>query len=34
MRNAHKDLVGIFEGKKLFGTPNQGWKDNIKLCLI
>jgi hypothetical protein len=33
MRNAHKILVGIREGKRPVARPKRRWEDNIRLDL-
>jgi len=33
VRNAHKILVGKFEGKGPLGSPRRRWEDNIRLDL-
>ena len=30
-RGAYRDLLGKPEGKRPFGRPRRGWKDNIKM---
>jgi hypothetical protein len=34
MRNVYKIMVGKPEGKKLLGTPERRWEDNIRKYLI
>jgi hypothetical protein len=33
MRNAHKMLASVPEGKRQFERPRQRWEDNIKMDL-
>jgi hypothetical protein len=33
IRNAHKVLIGIYEGRRSHGRPGHRWEYNIKMNL-